>query len=409
MKYKKIIIIYNSRIPTEKANGYQTFKTAEALINQKKEVEIWGPKRFNIRKLKNRDIQDYYNLINTPKIIKFNVIDLLSLINFENIFTKYFKFISNIILTFTFLISISLRIMFQNQKETIFFTRDVNLASILIFIFPKIRQSIFIELHNLPLKKARINRQVSILKKCMGIITLTKIMKKELINYGLDESKILYEPDAVDISQFKLKITKNHARNILKLPKNIKIFLYLGKFHTLGMEKGIPEIIKSIVNLDLSEEYKIYIVGGPISRVNKYIEILKRYKISPDKVEFLGRQEIKTIPIWLKAADILLMPHPKTTFYEKYVSPLKLFEYMCSNNPIIASNLEAIKEILSHKNNSYLVNAGSPLSISKAIKYLMINKDFSKKLAQKAYSDVDNFSWQKRGLRINKFISEIKS
>ena len=100
------------------------------------------------------------------------------------------------------------------------------------------------------------------------------------------------------------------------------------------------------------------------------------------------------------------MPHPNTTFYQKYVSPLKLFEYMCSRNPIIASNLPSIKEILEHKKNSYLVDAGSSESIGKAIEFITRDKKFSSKIAKKAFIDVDNFSWVKRGERINKFISE---
>jgi len=407
MDFQKIIIIYNSRIPTEKANGYQTFKTAESLIMQDKEVEIWGPKRFNIKELKDRDIKDFYNLLKTPKIIQIFAIDFLTLINFENIFSKHLKFISNVILTFSFSLGVLIRILFINNKETIFFTRDINIAFVLITLLPNIRKKIYIELHNFPSIKKRINRQLGILRKCAGIITLTKVMKKELINYGISNSKILYEPDAVDLSQFKLKITKNDARKILNLPKNIKIFLYLGKFHTLGKEKGIPEIIKSIHHIKLKEEYKIYIVGGPMDRVNKYFRIIQNYKIDLDKVVFLGRQEIKNIPLWLKSADILLMPHPKTIFYEKYVSPLKLFEYMCSDNPIIASNLDAIKEILSHRNNSYLVEPGSSKSIARAIKYLINNKSLSTKIAKKAFIDVDNYSWLKRGERIYKFIAKV--
>jgi len=120
----------------------------------------------------------------------------------------------------------------------------------------------------------------------------------------------------------------------------------------------------------------------------------------------LGRQEVKTVPIWLRSADILLMPHPNTIFYQKYVSPLKLFEYMCSKNPIIASNLPSIQEILEHKKNSYLVDAGSFESIAKGIEFIIRDKKFSSKIAKKAFNDVDNFSWFRRGKRINKFITE---
>lgn len=406
MNFRKIIIIYNSRIPTEKANGYQTFKTAESMIMQNKEVEIWAPKRFNLKDLKKRDLKDYYNLSKIPRVVKINVIDFLSLIKFENFLSVYLKLISNIILTATFSCGVLLRILFRNDKEAVYFTRDVNLSSFLINLIPSIRRKLFIELHNLPLIKNRKNRQVRILEKCAGIICLTDVMQNELIKNDINKSNIIHEPDAVDINQFKINITKKEARGILKLPINKKIFLYIGKFHTLGNEKGIPEIIKSVKYLDLNEEYKIYIVGGPLDRVKNYKQIIRNYKIDDDKFVFLGRQEVKTIPIWLKAADILLMPHPKTIFYQKYVSPLKLFEYMCSNNPIIASDLDSIREILIHENNSYLVHPGSSKSIARAIKLLLKDENLSTKIAKKAFIDVDNFSWIKRGERIIKFISE---
>ena len=79
---------------------------------------------------------------------------------------------------------------------------------------------------------------------------------------------------------------------------------------------------------------------------------------------------------------------------------------MCSNNPIIASDLDSIREILIHKNNSYLVDPGSSKSIAKAIQSLLKDENLSTKIAKKAFIDVDNFSWIKRGERIIKFISE---
>ena len=165
MVFEKIIILYNSRIPTEKANGYQTFKTAESFIYDNKDVEIWGPKRFNIKPLRSRDVKEYYNLIKSPKIIKIFVIDLLGIIKFENFLTKYCKLFANILLMGTFAIGLVLRILKTQNKNTIYFTRDVNLASFLIFFHPNLRDKIFIELHNLPSMPKRRMRQFNILKK----------------------------------------------------------------------------------------------------------------------------------------------------------------------------------------------------------------------------------------------------
>ncbi len=405
MEYKKIVIIYNARIPNEKANGYQTFKTAEALILNKQKVEIWAPRRFNIKNLSKVNLKEYYSLSSSPEVIKIKVIDLLSFISVDNFISKYLKFFSSQLITLTFSLGVLIRIILSNNKNLIYFTRDVNLAFILISLYPSIKSKIFIELHNLPSMKYRKKRYFKILKKCKGLIVLTKFMQNELIRNNINSNNILYAPDAVDVNQFKVNISKLDARRILSLPNDIKIFLYIGKFHTLGNEKGIPEIIKALKFLKISNKYKLYIVGGPLDRVNKYEEIIKQNQIDPNQIKFYDRQEINKIPLWLKSADILLMPHPKGEFYEKYVSPLKLFEYMTAKKPIIASNLKAIREILIHKKNSYLVEAGSPESISNAIKFLVENNDLAQKISRQAYDDVNNYSWLKRSKSIQKFIN----
>ncbi len=407
MEFNKIVIIYNSRIPTEKANGYQTFKTAEALILNNKKVEIWAPNRFNSKSLLKRDIKDYYNLEKVPRVIKVFAIDLLTPIKFENFLTKYCKLFSSILLMISFSLSTLLRIIFTNKKDTIYFTRDVNIASILMKFFPGLNRKIILELHNLPTIKTRKSRQMHIFNKCRALITLTKTMKDELIKEKINKNKIFYSPDAVDTNQFKTSLSKSEARKFLNLPSKTKIFLYIGKFHTLGKEKGIPEIIESIKFLNLNVKYKFYIIGGPLDRVENYKKIINSKKINSEKIKFFGRQEIKDIPQWTKAADILLMPHPKTIFYQKYVSPLKLFEYMCSNNPIIASDLDSIKEILSHKKNSYLVEPGSSVSIARAIEALINDPLLAKKISEKAFKEVDNFSWEKRALSICEFVKSI--
>ena len=102
------------------------------------------------------------------------------------------------------------------------------------------------------------------------------------------------------------------------------------------------------------------------------------------------------------------MPFPNTNHYRKYASPLKLFEYMCSNNPIIATKLISTEEILTNKKNSLLVKPNSPKGIALAVNKLYKNRYLSKKIAKQAFIDVDNYTWEKRAQRILKLISTLK-
>ena len=63
-------------------------------------------------------------------------------------------------------------------------------------------------------------------------------------------------------------------------------------------------------------------------------------------------------PGLLEQADVLVMPHTATPVSERYASPLKLFEYMASGKPIVASDLSAVREVLRDGENACLVQRG---------------------------------------------------
>ena len=53
---------------------------------------------------------------------------------------------------------------------------------------------------------------------------------------------------------------------------------------------------------------------------------------------FMGERPVGEIPLWLRASDaLLLLGTNKNEDSSRYTSPMKLFEYMASKTPIVAS------------------------------------------------------------------------
>ena len=62
------------------------------------------------------------------------------------------------------------------------------------------------------------------------------------------------------------------------------------------------------------------------------------------------------MPLWLRAADVLVIPSTATSaLSERYTSPMKLFEYMASGTPIIATDVPSIREILPDDEGWYVI------------------------------------------------------
>ena len=106
------------------------------------------------------------------------------------------------------------------------------------------------------------------------------------------------------------------------------------------------------------------------------------------------------------AGNFLLIPHTHDaraidgTPLASIASPLKLFEYMASGRPIIASALEPIKEILSDGTTGLLIPPGDSHALGNAIETLLRNPLLGEELAKSARLEARKYTWEARGARI---------
>ena len=110
----------------------------------------------------------------------------------------------------------------------------------------------------------------------------------------------------------------------------------------------------------------------------------------------VGHKPYSEIPYWLKAADVLILPNSgKEEISKHWTSPLKLFEYMASKRPIIASDLPSLSDVL-NESNALLIEPDNPERIAEAIKNVLKDSNFSVKISNQAFQDVQHYSWRKR-------------
>ena len=85
----------------------------------------------------------------------------------------------------------------------------------------------------------------------------------------------------------------------------------------------------------------------------------------------------------------------------KFMSPIKIFEYMSHKKAIIASDLPVLREVLSEK-NSVLVEPTNIKDWTTAIEKL---KDLTQreKIANQAIVDFDKYTWKKRAEKVISF------
>ena len=375
----KIIYILNSRMPTEKAYGIQAAKMCEALAKLGAEVVLLFPKRDN--PLKGQDCFSYYGVEKNFKVKQIFSVDLLKY-GFLNIFSFWLGALS-------FYCGAFLYILFKRPNFKIVYTRDFYAASILKIL----RRKIVFEIHNLS-RKGFLFR--FFLDSANGIIAISQILKEELEKLGVANRKILYLPDGVDLEKFNIKISKEKARKKLGLPLDKKIVLYTGHLYEW---KGAGVLLEAARYL---EDALFVFVGGKEEELRNFQFSINNFQLK--NVLMVGHKSYQEIPYWMKSADVLVLPNSgRFEISRLYTSPLKLFEYMASQRPIVASDLPSIREILNDK-NAFFFEPDNPKDLADAIKKILENRNLSDMISKQAFEDVKNYTWQKRAEKILNFI-----
>jgi len=374
----KLVILFNTRLPTPRAHGWQVVKMAEAFSQTGAKVELWRPE------IPSGFEEDIFNFYGVGKTFQDKKIWCLNLS--EKIFPAGLVYRMRY-LTFLF------RLLFvKKEKSWVFFTRHPEVAWVLSHFGFK---TIF-ELHNWIIRKKKINQ--FLLKKVSLIIATTNLIKREMIANGFGADNILVAPHGVELEKFNLGLTVTTARQKLALPLDKKIIVYTG---ALYQQKGIATIIEAARSLP--EDYQLCLIGG----LPQDIERIKSVAADLPALCVLGAKKHDQIPFYLQAADILLIANSgQDTVESRFTAPLKLFEYLASGRPIVASDVPAIREFLNEE-TAVLVKPDDPAILAKALASLANDKDKQVKLAANGLAQAKKFNWQNRAQKIMEAIEKL--
>lgn len=144
----------------------------------------------------------------------------------------------------------------------------------------------------------------------------------DLLNIGVNKSKIIIIANWVDTQIFKLE-AKKAARDALNFPEDKKILLFVGR---LSYEKGVNEVLDCIDFLKEDKRFLFVIIGdGPLKS-----KVEDRLKNNNNAI-FLGPKRDFELVDYYNVADALLWGSIDT----RYVS-ITIMEALCCGLPILA-------------------------------------------------------------------------
>lgn len=166
--------------------------------------------------------------------------------------------------------------------------------------------------------------------------------------------------------------------------------------------RGINEMVTAI---DLADTNVKLVVAGNF--VGNNLEAQVKALNGWNKVDFLGylnREGIKNT-ISSSIAGLVVL-HPTNSYLDSL--PVKMFEYMASGVPVIASNFPLWKTIVEETNSGICVNPLDAKEIANAIDFLISNSDVAEKMGNNGKKLVnEKFNWRVEEEKLFKLYKDI--
>jgi len=218
------------------------------------------------------------------------------------------------------------------------------------------------------------------------IIVVSELSKKRISSFTSKEK--IYVIGNVPLINHKLDFnTKFYKKN--SIIGNVIRLIYVG---FVEAHRGLDTVIKA-VSLLMKDGKKIEfnIIG-----TGTYLKILENmaFKFNvQENIKFLGWIDHLAVYDYIEKSDIGIIPHYVTNHTNTTI-PNKIFDYMIKKKPVIATQSEALKNIILECNCGIIYNDKSEENLKDVINK-MFNSELRMKLGNNGYKAIlEKYNWE---------------
>jgi glycosyltransferase involved in cell wall biosynthesis len=230
--------------------------------------------------------------------------------------------------------------------------------------------------------------------KPVSMVVTTKAGKRSYVGIGVPEQRIRVFPNGVNIERFSRDDDQAALRLELGFPVDTPLIAFSGSLHE---GRGGEEMLDCAA---LLPEVQVLIVGGTPEDVVRYHQIAQQRGIA--NVRLVGHVAQSVLPRYLLAADVLLMPY--TTRFSahsfEYTSPMKMFEYLATGRPMVATDFPILHEVLEHGRNALFVPPDSGEALAQGVRQLLDDPALARQIGAAARTDAQRYSWEARAASV---------
>jgi glycosyltransferase involved in cell wall biosynthesis len=234
------------------------------------------------------------------------------------------------------------------------------------------------------------------LASATAIVVVAEASRTELTGMGIDPERILLNPNGVDAHRFA-RGGRDEIRRDLDL-QDTEVIGFLGSF---GPWHGAPVLARAFAEVATRRPQARLLLVGDGPQRDEVAQILRDRGVG-DRAVLTGKVAPHRVPAYLDACDVLASPHVDLGGgVDFFGSPTKLFEYMASGKPIVASRLGQIGEVLADGVSGILVPPGDVSALTEALERLLQDRVAATAIGAAARrAAIERHSWRNNAARL---------
>ncbi|MEM1672680.1 MAG: glycosyltransferase [Archaeoglobaceae archaeon] len=190
-----------------------------------------------------------------------------------------------------------------------------------------------------------------------------------------------------------LQVSKNFARNKLKLSSDTKILFGLG--HLIG-RKGFQYLVESMNKIIRKRKDVICYIGGEGPLKKKLEDQIKKLNLQ-EHVKLLGFIPDEELYLWMNAADIFVLPSLSESFGVVQI------EAMACGTPVVATINGGSEEIIISEDYGLLCKPGDAKDLAEKI-LIALEKEWDREKIRKY---AEQFTWDNIAKQVVRVYEEV--
>lgn len=177
-------------------------------------------------------------------------------------------------------------------------------------------------------------------------------LKDYVISLGAEENKISIFSSGIDFTHFHAETDGSRIRKQYGLSEEDVVLFFMGWIYHFS---GLKEVVQTLVdNRDTHPEVKLLVVGE--GDAYEELCVLRDQHNLESRLILPGRQSYESLPEFIAASDVCILPAYTDEKTMQDIVPIKLFEYLAMGKPVICTKLPGVMKEFQEENGIVYVD-----------------------------------------------------